>query len=126
MAHVNFDGLNLRITLDRMERNATHRKEFVVPRANISGVEHAPDIWDRVRPRLSVMGIGYPGLALIGTAENREGRDFCVLYRHGPGLVISLRGMRHDRVLLTMAPAEAWPLFARLREIAGQAQAADH
>lgn len=126
MAHVNFDGLNLRITLDRMERNATHRREFVVPRASITGVEYVPDVWDRVRPRLTVLGIGYPGLALIGTAENRAGQDFCVLYRHGPGLVIGLRGLRHERVLLSMPPSEAWPLFVRLREVSGQPQAAEH
>jgi len=119
MAHVNFDGLNLRMTLERMERNAVHRKEVVIARANIAGVEHARDVWDRVRPQLTVMGIGYPGLLLIGIAETRGVRDFCILYRSGPGLVIQLREHLYDRVLLTMPDDQAWPLFARLREISG-------
>lgn len=125
MAHVNFDGLNLRLTLDRMERTATQRKEFVVPRHNIAGVVHAPDIWELVQHRITVMGIGYPGLMLIGTAETRHARDFCILYRRGPGLAIALQGHRYQRVLLSMPNEEAWPLFVRLREITGQRDAAE-
>ncbi len=117
MAHVNFDGLNLRLTLDRMERTATHRREFVVPRANLASVEHQPDVWDAIQPSATLMGIAYHGIVLIGTAETRLMRDFCVLYRNGPGLVIGLRNHGYDRILLSMGTDEAWPLFVRLREV---------
>ncbi len=124
MAHVNFDGLNLRITLDRMERNPTQRREFVVSRSRIANVAYHKDVWEAVQHRMTVMGIGYPGLVLIGTAETRNCRDFCLLSRSGPGLVIGLRGHHFDRILLSMDPREAWPIFVRLREVAGEQEPA--
>lgn len=118
VAFANFDGLNLRLTLDPMERTAAHRKEFVVPRANLASVTYAEDIWESVQPRLaSVMGINYPGLVLIGTASTRACTDFCLLSRRGTGLAIGLRDHRYDRILLSVPDADAWPLFARLREV---------
>jgi hypothetical protein len=117
MAHVNFDGLNLRITLAPPERRAVHLREFVVPRGNLASVRHAPDIWVEVQRDLGLMGLGYPGILLWGTAWTRHRRDFCILHGPGPGLVIGLREHDYDVVLLSMADAEAWPLYARLREV---------
>lgn len=123
MAHVNFDGLNLRITLDRPERRAVHVREFVVPRAHIASVRHAPDIWDHVRHDIGVMGLGFPRIILWGTAWNRTGKDFCILHKPGPGLAIGLSDHPYDRVLLSLSDAQAWPLFARLREIIAEDRA---
>jgi hypothetical protein len=117
MAHVNFDGLNLRITLDKPERRAVHIAEFVVPRANLAGVDHVPDVWEHVRHDIGVLGLGFPGICLWGTAYNRTGQDFCVLDRSRPGLIITLRNHTHQRVLLSLPPDLAWPLYARLREV---------
>lgn len=124
MAHVNFDGLNLRITLAAPERRAVHVREFVVPRSGIASVEHAPDIWVHVRQDIiGVLGLGFPRIILWGTAWNREGRDFCILQRPGPGLAIGLRDHPCDRVLLSLPSSEAWPLFARLREVIAEDRA---
>lgn len=125
MAYANFDGLNLRMTLDRMERTAAGRKEFVVPRAHLAWVRHSPDIWDQVQHHTSsVMGIRYPELVLVGTVTSRVSTDFCLLGKSGPGLAIGLRGHQYDRILLSLPDEQAWPLFARLREVTGQS--ADH
>lgn len=120
MAHVNFDGLNLRVTLSTAERRAVHRAEFVVPRATIESVRYDRDIWSQVRHDLTVLGLGYPRMVLWGTASNKSGQDFCILHRPGPGLVVRLRDHPYDRVLLSMSDAEAWPLFVRLAEIAAE------
>jgi hypothetical protein len=117
MAHVNFDGLNLRITLDAPERRAVHVREFVVPRANLASVEHAPDVWDHVQHDIGLMGLGFPRIILWGTAYTRHMKDFCILHRPGPGLVIGLRDHAYARVLLSMPDAQSWPLFLRLREV---------
>ncbi len=117
MAHVNFDGLNLRITLAKPERRAVHMAAFVVPRANLAGVEHVADVWQHVRRDIGVLGLGFPGICLWGTAYNRTGQDFCVLDRSKPGLIIALRDHTHQRVLLSLPQDLAWPLFARLREV---------
>jgi hypothetical protein len=117
MAHVNFDGLNLRITLAPPERRAVHMREVVVPRAHLAWVRHAPDIWAEVQHDLGLMGLGYPGILLWGTAWTRHRRDFCILHGPGPGLVIGLQDDTYDQVLLSLRDAEAWPLVARLREV---------
>jgi hypothetical protein len=121
MAHVNFDGLNLRITLDRPERRAVHLAEFVVPRGNIASVQHAPDIWVHVRRDIGVMGLGFPRMLLWGTAWKGQIKDFCVLNKPGPGLVIGLRDHPYERVLLSLPDAQSWPLYARLREVISEA-----
>ncbi len=121
MAHANFDGLNLRLTLDRMQRTAAGRKEFVVPRENLAWVAHSKDIWDRVQHHTSsVMGIRYPGLVLVGTVSSRASTDFCLLGKNGPGLAIGLRVHQYDRILLSLPDAQAWALFVRLREVTGE------
>ena len=117
MAHVNFDGLNLRITLDRPERRAVHIQEFVVPRAHIASVQHAPDIWVHVQHDIGLMGLGFPRIILWGTAYTRHRRDFCILHKPGPGLLIGLRDHSHDCVLLSLPDSQSWPLYARLREV---------
>lgn len=119
MAYVNFDGLNLRVTLAPPERRAVHEAEFVVPRAHLASVAYAADIWEAVQHNISLMGLGYPRIILWGTAWTKHGRDFCILQRPGPGLVIGLREHPYDRILLSMSPKDAWPLFARLREVTG-------
>ncbi len=120
MAHVNFDGLNLRVTLEAPERRAVHREAFVVPRANLASVDFAPDIWELVQHDISVMGLGYPRIILWGTAWTRFGRDFCILQKPGPGLAIGLKDHAYSRVLLSLPEPLAWPLFARLREVSQQ------
>lgn len=117
MAFINFDGLNLRVTLARPERRAVHREEFVVPRANLATVSYRADIWDAVQHDISVLGLGYPRIILWGTAWTRHGRDFCILHRPGPGLVIGLHDHPYDRVLLSMSSADALRLFTRLHEV---------
>ena len=117
MAHVNFDGLNLRVTLAPPERRAVHEAEFVVPRRNLVEVRYEPDVWVAVQHNISLMGLGYPRMILWGTAWTRHGRDFCILQKPGPGLVVGLRGLPYDRVLLSLPDDQAWPLYARLREV---------
>jgi hypothetical protein len=117
MAHVNFDGLNLWITLNRPERRAIHMPEVVVPRANFAAVAYVEDVWSHVRPGFGIRGIGYPRILLWGTAYDDEGRDFCILDQTKPGLILWLTDYPYARVMLSLPASEAWPLYARLREV---------
>ena len=120
MAHVNFDGLNLWITLTKQERRAIHMPEFVVGRANIADVEYVTDMWSHVRRDFGVRGIGYRRVLLWGSAYDDFGRDFCILDESERGLIIYLRKHIHTRVMLSLPPTEAWPIFARLREVVAE------
>jgi hypothetical protein len=120
VAHVNFDGLNLRVTLTRPEKCAALRGDLVVPRADIVAVEYAPVIWERMQHRITPMGVGYQGMVMVGAAWTPAGHDFCVLGRGGPGLVVTLRDNLYDRLLLSLPEGNLWPLFHRLREVTGR------
>jgi hypothetical protein len=120
VAEVNFDGLNLRVTLTRPERCAALRGDLVVPRAQIASVSYAPVIWDRMQHGITPMGVGYRGMVMVGAAWTPAGHDFCVLGRGGPGLEVRLRANKYDRLLLSLPDGQLWPLFHRLREVTGR------
>lgn len=117
MAHVNFDGLNLRLTLTTMEKAATFRSEVVVPRQALAGVRTAANIWDQMQHGIAPLGVGHKGIVFIGTALTPRRKDFCILGKPGPGIVIELRNWEFDQILLSLPPDQLWPLFARLREV---------
>jgi hypothetical protein len=117
MAHVNVDGLHLRLTLTSVEKCAVGRGDLRIHRSRLVWVTHSPDIWDQIPARPDLLGVGYPGMALVGTVWRDREKDFCVVHDRGPGLVVTLRQHEFARVLFSVARADAWPLFARLREI---------
>lgn len=124
MAHANFDGLQLRLTLTAVEKCAVGRGDLRIPRSRLVWVTHSPDIWDQVPDRPDLLGVGYPGLVIVGTVWRGSEKDLCVVHGRGPGLVVTLRQHEFDRVLFSVPQPDAWPLFARLREVTG-GQAAD-
>lgn len=118
MAHVNFDGLNLRLTLTAMEKAATGRRaDVVIPRSALASVSTATDIWTEMQHGITPLGVGHKGMVFIGTALTPSCRDFCILGKRGPGLLVQLQGWEFDRLLLSLPPTELWPLYARLREL---------
>jgi hypothetical protein len=122
MAHVNFDGLHLRLTLTTMEKCAVGRGDVRIHRSRLVWVTHSRDIWDLVPAHFDLLGVGYPGMHLVGTAVTRRDREFCVIHGHGPGLAVTLREHEFARVLFSIPKAEAWPLFARLRDVTDQGE----
>jgi hypothetical protein len=120
VAQVNFDGLNLRVSLTRSEKCAALRGDLVVPKEQIASVEYAPVIWDRMQHGITPMGVGYRGVVMVGAAWTPDGHDFAILGRGGAGLVVGLRGNRYDRLLLGLPDEQLWALFHRLREVTGR------
>ena len=67
---------------------------------------------------LRLPGTGIPGSVMIGTwhgkdADGREYKDFAVVHRSGPGVVVHASGAEYDRVLIESDEAET--LAARIR-----------
>ena len=95
----------MRLVLTRSERlMAAHRHDVVIPKQAITLVEAVPDIL-AYRRGLRLPGTGIPGKVMIGTwrgkdAEGRKYKDFAVVHRSGPGIVIHASGAEYDRVLI--------------------------
>ena len=48
----------------------------------------------------------------MGTTRSGGAKDFCVVYRHGPGLVVVLRDHEFARLLVSVAQPRAGELAA--------------
>jgi len=96
------DSANLEVVLSTVERALSFRKRNVlIDRSTISRVQLTDDAWTWLR------GVPDPGTYLpvavaMGTWKSSGGRDFAVIRRRRPSVVIDLEG--HDefqRVILT-------------------------
>jgi hypothetical protein len=124
MVHANFDGLTLRLTLTAMEKCAVGRGDLRLAREQLVTVEHRPDAWDLLPPEVDVLGVGYPGMVALGTLHRPGARTFCLVHGRDPGLAVTLRDQPAiDRLVFSVPRRDAWPLFARLRELTTDAAA---
>jgi hypothetical protein len=116
MAHANFDGLTLRLTLTAMERCAVGRGDLRLGRHHLVAVEHRADAWELMPPGAEVLGVGYPGMVALGAVHGRGTPTFCLVHGHDPGLAVSLQDHEFARIIFSVGRREAWPLFVQLRD----------
>ena len=50
-------------------------------------------------------GTGFPYVIMLGTLWNRRGRDFCVVYKRRPVLVLEFRNEKFKRWVIPMTEA---------------------
>jgi hypothetical protein len=85
-----------------------HGASVVVPLEQIRGVRVVREVLGQLRG-LRKPGAGFPGILAIGTwhgtDDGRAYRDFVVVHRPGPGVVITTSG-EYDRVLLSSEEPE--------------------
>jgi hypothetical protein len=89
----------------------------VVPLDAITTVEAVPDVLS-YRRGLRMPGTGIPGSVMIGTwrgtdASGHKYKDFAVVHRSGPGVVVHAVGADYDRLLIESDDAET--LAGRIR-----------
>ena len=106
MARVVVGEDEVRVELGRWERLAALHDSLVVPVDHVTGVAAVPDVRAELRG-VRAPGTGVPGLLMLGTTRHAGERDFCVVYRHGPGVVLTLRGEEFARALVSLPAAEA-------------------
>ena len=51
-------------------------------------------------------GTGVPGVVALGTWRHRGGKDFAVVYRGGPAVIVELEGTRYRRLLVSAHDAD--------------------
>lgn len=117
MADVSVVAGAMRITLTLPESlAAVHRRTLTVPISSITDVTAVADIFGQVRG-LRLPGTGWPNRIAIGTWRGGRGRqsfrDFALIHRPGPGVVVSTSGDPYDRILIGLA--EPQELVAELR-----------
>ena len=106
MARVDVDTDRLRVRLGRLERLGAFHDDVVVAPANLVAATSVDDLWQHLRG-VRAPGTGIPGVIMLGTTRQDGVKDFCAVYRHGPGLVVELRDHEFARLLVSLDAAGA-------------------
>jgi hypothetical protein len=122
VATLRVDAAGLRVELTRGERiGAVRRRDVVASPTQLVDAQPVGDVWEHLRG-FRAPGTGFPGRIMLGTTRYEGRKDFCVVGRHGPGLVVELRDHEFARVLVSMPSEQAAGLAASIREVAGSAR----
>lgn len=77
------------------------------PKANISNLQsvklRAHPWTAEVLRGIRAPGTGFPFLIMLGTMRYRRGKDFCVVYRRWPVLVLEFQGEKYNRWIIPAA-----------------------
>jgi hypothetical protein len=116
VAKVEIDQRGLRVRLGRWERLGAMHDDIEVADASLAGAQAVSDVWDNLEG-VRAPGTGWPGLIMLGTTRHDGLKDFCVVYRHGPGLVVELRDHEFARILVTLGVDEATRLGSAINAV---------
>jgi hypothetical protein len=94
-----------RVRLSLFEKAGALHRDLVFGLDQVLRARRSPDMWRELRG-LRAPGTWFPGIIMLGTTRYRGGKDFCAVYRNGPGVVIDLGGHEFSRILLSCKEAE--------------------
>ena len=64
----------------------------------VTGLRTVPDAWPELRG-IRAPGTGVPGAIAVGTRRGGFGKDFVVVHRKGPAVVVELEGEEFERLV---------------------------
>jgi hypothetical protein len=103
MAWLEIDGEHLSVRFSAKERVLGLTRDQVIPLAAVRSVTPVRS-WTEVRGLR--MGLGLPGVWLLGTWRSRQRRQLVALRRGVPALRIRLAGQKYDELLISTPEAE--------------------
>jgi len=116
VATVELDERGLRLRLGRWERLGATHGDVEVLASSLAGAQAVADVWEQLRG-VRAPGTGIPGVIMLGTTRHDDVTDFCVVYRHGPGLVVDLRDHEFARILISLRVDEATRLASSINHL---------
>ena len=102
MALLDVDGRLLSLHLEPLERLGALHGDVTVALAQVLAVRTSSEMWRELRG-IRAPGTGFPYLIMLGTTRYRTGKDFCAVYRRGPGVVVDLADAEFSRLLVSVA-----------------------
>lgn len=102
MARLEVDGALLSLRLEPVERLGALHGDIAVLLAQVVAVHTSSEMWRELRG-IRAPGTGFPYLIMLGTTRYRGGKDFCAVYRRGPGVVVDLADAEFSRLLVSVA-----------------------
>jgi hypothetical protein len=102
MAELEIDGASLVIRLSWLERLGALSGEPRVPLAAVRDVRVTAKPWRELKG-IRAPGTGWPGTIALGTWRHDGVKDFCAVYRKGPGVVVELDNAKYARLVVSAA-----------------------
>lgn len=110
VATMSVDGATLRVTFPTSEKLLGLVRDYEVPVASVTGARLVGRWRDDLRGLR--VGLGLPGVWLLGRWISRGHRQLVALRRNRPAVYVALRGERYDELLIEAADPES--VLARL------------
>ena len=98
MATITVDGLTIRVTFPAREKLFGLVRDYEVPVSSVVGAREVGRWRDDVRGLR--VGVGLPGVWLLGTWIGRGHRQLVALRRNRPAVYVALRGEKYDELLV--------------------------
>ena len=92
------EGENLRYNLRWFENIGAFGRDPIAKSSNLISVSRNDQPWTvTVLRGIRAPGTGFPFLIMLGTMWHRKGRDFCVVYKRKPVLVLEWQDEKYKR-----------------------------
>ena len=92
------EGDSLRYDLNWLENIGAFWRDPISKISNLTSVARHESPWTiQVLRGIRAPGTGFPLLIMLGTMWHRRGRDFCVVYKRKPVLVLEFEGESFKR-----------------------------
>lgn len=99
------DGERIRYDLSWIENLGALGRDPVASLTNLTQVTRREHPWtSEVLCGVRAPGTGFPFLIMLGTMRRLRGKDFCVIYRRNPVLVLEFKNEKFERWII---PASA-------------------
>jgi hypothetical protein len=102
MAHLEIEGTSLVLRLSLLERLGALSGEPHVPLSAVRNVHVTARPWKELKG-IRAPGTGWPGTIALGTWRHDGVKDFCAVYRKGPGVVVELDNAMYARFVVSAA-----------------------
>jgi hypothetical protein len=102
MARLEIEGASLVLRLSWLERLGAFSGEPRVPLSSVKEVRVAATPWKELKG-MRAPGTGWPGSIALGTWRHDGVKDFCAVYRKGPGVVVELDNATYARFVVSTA-----------------------
>ena len=106
MAHLEIEGATLVLRLSLLERLGALSGRPRVPLAAVRDVRVTAKPWKELKG-IRAPGTGWPGTIALGTWRHDGVKDFCAIYRKGPGVVVELDGAKYARLIVSSSDPTA-------------------
>lgn len=108
------EGERLRYDLSWRENLGALGRDPVASFSNLVSVTRHENPWTKeVLRGLRAPGTGLPFLIMLGTMRRLRGKDFCVIYRRNPVLVLNFKDEKFERWVIPAAAENVMLLKAK-------------